>query len=168
MLPAGLRVLDLWGDFDQPLGDLPPDLHVLQLGAYEHPLPQLPDTLETLVLDGCTCHIAALPASLRSLSVYWQPPFHAPRLPLRAAAWPARLERLVYWAKTESGSARLTSIEHLPPTLTQVELNGCEVHARLPHELREVRLGRAFRQALDLTLSGAARVVVNEDRFVYA
>ncbi|KAG5181158.1 hypothetical protein JKP88DRAFT_322303 [Tribonema minus] len=86
MLPAGLRMLDLWGDFDQPLVDLLPGLRVLKLGLYEHPLPQLPDTLETPVLDGCTHHITTLPAGLRSLSVYWQPPFHAPRLPLRAAA----------------------------------------------------------------------------------
>eukprot|EP00611_Tribonema_gayanum_P005492 TRINITY_DN1471_c0_g5_i3.p4 TRINITY_DN1471_c0_g5~~TRINITY_DN1471_c0_g5_i3.p4 ORF type:complete len:191 (-),score=46.81 TRINITY_DN1471_c0_g5_i3:71-643(-) len=142
MLPAGLRELHLL-EFPQ-LDEVPPGLRVLKLREHKHPLPQLPNTLETLVLNECTHCVDSVPDSLRSLSLYWQPPRPAPPLPAR---WPAHLEQLVYWGKSDS--AEPPRIEHLPSTLRQLELNGCEVHAGLPQTLQEVRLGREFTQEFE-------------------
>ncbi|KAG5181169.1 hypothetical protein JKP88DRAFT_322329, partial [Tribonema minus] len=157
MLPAGLRVLDLSRCARMQLNELPPGLRVLKLHKYEHPLRPLPDTLETLVLDKCTGHIAELPDSVRSLALYWQTPEPAPPLPAR---WPAHLERLVYWSKSasgEAGSAPMPIIERLPPTLRYLELNRCELRARLPKTLQELRVGREFTDRVDFT----GRVVLN-------
>eukprot|EP00611_Tribonema_gayanum_P027053 TRINITY_DN6583_c0_g3_i2.p1 TRINITY_DN6583_c0_g3~~TRINITY_DN6583_c0_g3_i2.p1 ORF type:complete len:488 (+),score=47.68 TRINITY_DN6583_c0_g3_i2:32-1465(+) len=156
MLPAGLRVLELVGRHHQWLDEpeVPPSLRVLKLRAHRHPLPQLPDTLETLELNECTHHVSDIPNSVRSLSLYWRPPQPMPPLPAR---WPAHLERLMYWAKSDC--APMPAIKRLPPTLRELALNGCEVHAGLPRTLQKVRLGRNFTQ--DLTFTG--RVTVNSN-----
>ncbi|KAG5181153.1 hypothetical protein JKP88DRAFT_349274 [Tribonema minus] len=148
----GLRELDLVA-FPQ-LDELPPGLRFLKLRNHDHPLPPLPDTLETLVLDNCTHHVANIPDSVRSLSLYWLPPNPAPPLPTR---WPAHLERLMYWAKSDG--APMPVIKRLPPTLRELALNGCEVHASLPRTLQKVRLGRNFTQQLTFT----GRVTVNSN-----
>ncbi|KAG5181168.1 hypothetical protein JKP88DRAFT_279023 [Tribonema minus] len=89
------NLLQEMAELIRAFNELPPSLRVLKLHKYEHPLPPLPDTLETLVLDECTGHIAQLPNSVRSLSLYWRPPRPAPPLPAR---WPAHLEHLTYWS----------------------------------------------------------------------
>ncbi|KAG5180531.1 hypothetical protein JKP88DRAFT_297318 [Tribonema minus] len=162
-LPASLRNLQLWGF--QQLYELPPRLRVLMLQRYIYPLPLLPDTLETLVLDYCTHHVSNLPDSVRSLALYWHPAQPAPPLPAR---WPAHLERLVDWAvgESEPDDAPEPCIDRpLPPTLTQLELNGCSIATDLPQTLQTLRLGRGFSQELDL--AGSFKVTVNGRRYCY-
>ncbi|KAG5186691.1 hypothetical protein JKP88DRAFT_254403 [Tribonema minus] len=145
LLPAGLRKLKLAGAEQQPLDRVPAGLRVLMLRNYRHPLPQLPDTLVVLVVHECMHHAVDLPDSLRSLSLYWRPAFPTPPLPAR---WPVHLQRLVYCG--ESHQSPVPGIEHLPPTLGQLTLNGCEVRTSLPQMLEELCLGRQFTQAIDL------------------
>ncbi|KAG5181173.1 hypothetical protein JKP88DRAFT_322339 [Tribonema minus] len=165
VLPAGLRVLLLHKCQHHPLDEVPAGLRVLRLSNYTHPLPPLSDTLETMVLFNCAHSVTVTGAAsnLRSLSVYWRPPHRAPPLPAR---WPPHLERFVYWGEPldPAGAEPPPRIENRPPGLRQLELNACEVRAPLPQTLQEVRLGRDFRQ--DLEVKGAT-VKVNSLRIVF-
>ncbi|KAG5181150.1 hypothetical protein JKP88DRAFT_279006 [Tribonema minus] len=118
------------------LADLPPGLRVLKLRAYEHPLPPLPHTLETLP---------------------------APPLP---DDWPAHLEHLVYWATAASDSEDRAWVDHLPLTLTRLELNGCAVlDGAVPQTLQELRLGRELRHAFDLDVKKfTGTIKINSNR----
>eukprot|EP00611_Tribonema_gayanum_P019584 TRINITY_DN3419_c0_g1_i3.p1 TRINITY_DN3419_c0_g1~~TRINITY_DN3419_c0_g1_i3.p1 ORF type:complete len:234 (-),score=24.22 TRINITY_DN3419_c0_g1_i3:47-748(-) len=153
VLPAVLHALELGGSQHQQLDYLPPDLRVLKLRDHEHPLPQLPGTLETLVLNQCTHHVAHIPDSLRSLSVYWCHPGPPPPPP---ACWPPQLEHLIYWILVDSDDPDVPQglphilLGSLPPTVRQLELNGCAIDADLPQALQELRLGHEFEQILTL------------------
>eukprot|EP00611_Tribonema_gayanum_P032389 TRINITY_DN9652_c0_g1_i1.p1 TRINITY_DN9652_c0_g1~~TRINITY_DN9652_c0_g1_i1.p1 ORF type:complete len:483 (-),score=98.28 TRINITY_DN9652_c0_g1_i1:66-1514(-) len=163
VLLAGLCELQVGGFQLERLDELPPRLRELTLRRYQHRIPLLPDTLETLVLDGCTRHAVDVPDSVRSLSLYWHMPHPAPPLPAR---WPARLERLVYWAIGASDDAPEPCIDRpLPPTLTELELSGCTCLTDLPQALQVLHLGRGFSQQLQL--AGSFTVNVNSHKFRY-